>query len=832
MKNRQKDILLKIVLLHLTVMTYIAVHGQNATDSLDFDRKQNFDFNWKFTKGDFPEAIHFGFDDSSWQELDLPHDWSIDGNFQEDNPSGAAGAFAEGGIGWYRKRFQLPAGSEGKKVAILFGGVYMNSEVWINGNYLGKRPYGYISFQYDLSPYLNFDKENIVAVRVDDSKQPSARWYTGAGIYRHVWLIQTNPLHVSEHGVFFTTPEVSHEKAELRIATQLENTYPENRNTVLITELLDCENRTVASVTTRGDIASGGKRDFQQQVMLKNPNLWTPDNPYLYTLRTSVKSENQLLDELYTKVGIRSIRFETDSGFFLNDQNIKIKGVNNHSDLGALGAAVNKQVIERRLKLLKEMGCNAIRTAHNPPCEELLNLCDSMGLMVMDEAFDEWIESWPWENVKHQGKAKYGYHLFFEEWAERDLVSLIRRDRNHPSIILWSVGNEIPDQCYEIGTQRLKRLMEVVRREDTTRLVTCGITHMHLANKSGFAQQLDVTGYNGGGGSCFMYEEDHSRYPSRKFIATEVPHTFQTRGIYRTQSWYRSPDPEGGIMEVPNLTAEELFNGVSPFYSSSYDNAMVRISARDSWKRTRDLPFMAGEFRWTGFDYLGESLKGWPAKLWNYGIIDMCGFEKDTYYFYQSQWTQKPMVHLLPHWTWPGKEGIAIPVVVYSNCDMVELFLNGRSLGEKKMKDETDLVWNVPYQPGELKAVGRNDGKELALFEVKTAGNPAKIRLVSDRKIFRPNRTDIAHIEVEICDELDIFTPEASNKIIFQVQGGAEIMGIDNGDPLNTGSYKGNVVNAFKGKCLLIVKSNENREDVKITASSPGLESGKIWIKK
>ncbi len=476
--------------------------------------------------------------------------------------------------------------------------------------------------------------------------------------------------------------------------------------------------------------------------------------------------EIELIDELETNIGIRDFSFSADSGFYLNGESMKFKGVNNHSDLGALGAALNDRVLERRLEILKEMGCNAIRTAHNPPCEELLDMCDRMGFMVMDEAFDEWLESWPFGGVKKpEGKAKYGYHLHFNEWAEKDLTELIGRDRNHPSVILWSVGNEIPDACFEIGTERLKKLMEVVRKLDPTRPITCGITHMHLANESGFASQLDVTGYNGGGGSCFMYEKDHETYPDRIFIATEVPHSFQTRGVYRTKSWYRGQNPLGGIMKVPDLTEEELFPDVPRYYSSSYDNAMVRIGARDSWRRTRDFPYMCGEFRWTGFDYLGETMFGWPAKFWNFGIIDMCGFPKDTYYFYQSQWTEEPMVHILPHWNWPGMEGVKIPVVAYSNCESVELFLNGQSLGEKEMGDHMDLVWNVPYKPGVLKAQGRNGGDLVFEKEIYTAEKAAKIELLADRKVIHADGVDVVHIEVNILDDQDHFVPEASNEI-------------------------------------------------------------------
>jgi beta-galactosidase len=397
-------------------------------------------------------------------------------------------------------------------------------------------------------------------------------------------------------------------------------------------------------------------------------------------------------------------------------------------------------------------------------------------------------------------------------------------------VILWSVGNEIPDSTFEVGTERLKKLMEVVRKEDPTRPITAGITHMHLANATGFASELDVTGYNGGGGSAFMYEEDHKKYPDRIFLATEVPHSFQTRGAYRTQSWYRGANPMGGIMEVPNLTEEEVFDDVSKFHSSSYDNAMVRIGARDSWRRTRDLPYMCGEFRWTGFDYLGETMFGWPAKFWNFGIIDMCGFPKDTYYFYQSQWTDEPMVHILPHWNWQGKEGVEIPVVAYSNCDSVELFLNGKSLGEQEMGDKMDLVWRVPYEPGALSAKGRRDGEVVFEKQVVTSGSPAKIQLLVDRETISADGQDVVHIEVNVLDAEDRFVPDASDTIFFRLEGDASIIAVDNGDPLNEHGFDSHSIRAFSGKSLVIAQSTKEAGQFRLFAESESLAGAQIQV--
>jgi beta-galactosidase len=805
--------------------------ARNDRENIPARQRVKLDFDWKFTRGDFPEASGLDFDDSDWDLIDIPHDWAILDTFSKDYPTGRSGGFASGGVGWYRKHFNLKKKDRNSQISIEFGGVYENSEVWINGQYLGKRPFGYISFNYDLTPYLRSGGENVLAVRVDNSKQPSARWYTGCGIYRHVWLVVTGRLHIARHGIFATTPLVSADSARVKVITSIENDFGDQKAFRLVNELYSSDNKLVARVETADSLSGNEQKELVQEMTVLSPELWSPDRPSLYRLKTRIAGEQTTFDESITNQGIRYFSFSPDSGFALNGTSMKFMGVNEHSDLGALGAAMNDRVLERRLEILKEMGCNAIRTAHNPPCEELLDMCDSMGFMVMDEAFDEWLESWPFDGIKKpEGKAKYGYHLHFNEWAEKDLAELIRRDRNHPSVILWSVGNEIPDACFEIGTGRLKRLMEVVREEDPTRPITAGITHMHLANASGFASQLDVTGYNGGGGSAFMYEKDHETYPGRIMIATEVPHSFQTRGVYRTHSWYRGLNPLGGLMEVPNLTEEEIFTDVPKFYSSSYDNAMVRISARDSWKRTRDFPYLCGEFRWTGFDYLGETMFGWPARFWNFGIIDMCGFPKDTYYFYQSQWTQKPMVHILPHWNWKGREGTEIPVVAYSNCESVELFLNGRSLGEQDMRNHTDRVWKVPYEPGTLTANGKNKGEVVCSKEVVTAGSPAKIQLLADRLTMKADKQDVVHVEVNILDIENHFVPDASNRIRFKISGEATILAVDNGDPLNEESYGSGSRKAFNGKCLVIIKSSGNTGKLSLMAESEGLEAAEISI--
>ena len=586
------------------------------------------------------------------------------------------------------------------------------------------------------------------------------------------------------------------------------------------------EGEKIAEQTSEQLLGENASLAVKQILEIKQPDLWSIETPVRYLALTKLTKGTQILDTYETPFGIRDMRFEVETGFWLNGKNIKIKGVNNHHDAGPLGAAVPNDVLHRRLVLLKEMGCNAIRTAHNPFSPEFYNMCDTMGFLVMDEVFDEWIASWPWVKYENEGKVKHGYHKHFEEWAETDLKDVILRDRNHPSIFLWSVGNEIPDQCYPEGPERLKPLMEIVHQLDSTRPVTAGCCFIHLANETGFSSLLDVAGYNGGGGSVF-YERDKAVYPNRKFIATEIPHSFQTRGVYKTKTEMRAPH-EG--IPVPDLTETELFPEFSKFYSSSYDNSSVRISARDSWRRTDSLTYVAGEFRWTGFDYLGEAIKGWPARFHNFGIIDICGFPKDHYYFYKSKWTTEPMVHILPHWTWPGKEGKIIPVWTYSNGDEVELFFNGESLGAKSNKGQMNLSWDVPYVPGVLKAVAKTNGKVVAESLVETASEPAKIEVIADKKISNADGESCVHLEINVLDEKGNFVPNANNLIKFQINGPATNIGVDNGDPLDLESTKINQRKAFNGKCLLILQSQKKTGVVTVDVHAEGLESAKITL--
>lgn len=798
----------------------------SETMQKEFSReKLIFNDEWQFQLLETDSVSKNELSSTQWKPVQLPHDWSIEGTISEKNPSGHFGGYFPGGVGWYRKSFESDPDWKNKQVFITFDGIYKDSEVWINNYYLGKRPNGYVGFSYDLSPHLKEGKNSIL-VKADNSKQPNARWYTGSGIYRNVWLEIKNKVSVTQWGTYITSSNISKESADIQIQSSIGNRHAEDQSVSIQIDIYDEENQLVSEGKLNKNISSLDTISIKHQLQVPTPKLWSPENPVLYTAVHKIFRDGNMIDQYRTSFGIRSILFDQETGFWLNNKNIKIKGVNNHQDGGAVGAAVPDDVLRRRLKILKEMGCNAIRTAHNPFSPEFYRMCDEMGFMVMDEVFDEWIASWPWVDYQNRGKVKYGYHQNFEKWAQRDLKDVILRDRNHPSIIMWSVGNEIPDQCYPEGPERLKPLLETVRALDPTRPVTAGCCFMHLANDTGFSDLLDIAGYNGGGGSVF-YEKDKAKYPNRKFIATEIPHSFQTRGVYKTKTEMRSP--QQGIA-VPDLTEEEAFPEFSRFYSSSYDNSSVRISARDSWRRTDSLPYVSGEFRWTGFDYLGEAIKKWPSRFWNFGIIDLCGFPKDTYYFYKSQWNDEPMVHMLPHWTWPGKEGTTIPVWTYANCEEVELFLNGKSLGTKSNIGTMNLSWDVAYTPGELKAIGKTNGKIIAEQVYKTADKPFKLQVISDKKEVLPTGTGCIHLEINVLDKDGNFVPYADNLISFEIKGPVKNIGVENGDPLDLSSNKRNQRKAFNGKCLLILQSTKEEGEIIVNIKSEGLESQQISI--
>ncbi len=792
----------------------------------------SFDFDWKFALGDYPESIQRDFDDSSWRILQLPHDWSIEGTYHPtENQTDWQSGYLPAGIGWYRKTFSFDDSWKNRKIRILFDGVYLNSSVWLNGHLLGKRPSGYISFEYDLTPYLQ-QGENVLTVKVDHSEPLSARWYTGSGIYRHVWLLVGHSVYVPTWGVYFTTPEVSVSKAISKIRTILRNDSKDPAKITLETILKTRDGKKVASARNEVSCSSGKQEEVIQQLEVDAPLLWSPQYPQIYLLETNLKDKNKLIDSRQMLVGIREASYSV-KGFVLNGKALKIQGVCDHHTAGALGAAIPDQSLERRLKILKAMGCNAIRTAHNPYAPEFYTMCDTLGFIVMNEAFDGW----------EKPKAIHDYGNYFKEWWKKDLTDFILRDRNHPCVFFWSIGNEVSKGSPE--TQQ--KLVSLIHSLDPGRPVTQGGTDPTRGMTTDYDKNfrsLDLVGFNGNGEEVGEFEKFHQLRPDKYGVGTEVPHTYQTRGVYRTKTAWRrrdfpapwelkTPIPwdefKHRVFEIPDLSENEVFPEESeyPYYQSSYDNASVRISARKSWQRTSSFPWLFGEFRWGSFDYLGEA--EWPQRCGNFGIIDICGFPKDHYYLYQSLWSEKPMVHLLPHWTHQGKEGVSIPVVVYTNCESVELFLNNKSLGEQIYTGE-QLVWQVPYESGEIKAVARNNRQTVAQKSYCTAGKANKISMQADRPMVRANRKDVVHFEIDIMDAKGNMCPMASNDIRFIITGPARLIAVDNGDPVDVSPYKIPQRKAFRGKAFLIVQTTGESGTITVKAVSEGLKPAEVKL--
>jgi beta-galactosidase len=790
--------------------------------------RQTFDFGWRFTRGDPAGAEMPDFSDAAWRELDLPHDWSIEGPYDEDAPSSGPGGYLPTGIGWYRKHFTIPESDRGRIALLEFDGVYQNSEVWINGHALGKRPYGFVPFAYELTQFLKYGAENTVAVRVDNSRQTNCRWYSGSGIYRHTWLLQTDPLRVACWGTFATAPHASAEQATVRVETLVTNGRAAAAACTLSTRVLDHAGSVVTQQKMPRRLAPGESFRFVQELLVQNPNLWSAESPYLYTVRSVVQDGDESADEYDTPIGIRSAVFDVNRGFLLNGEPVKLRGVCVHPEAGCVGAAVPERVWERRLELLREMGCNAIRTSHNPFAAEFLDLCDRMGFLVMNEAFDEWKDA--------KGQIRYGYHLYFDEWHQRDLTNFIHRDRNHPSVVLWSAGNEVPDQSDPDGAATLRGLLEIFHSEDPTRPVTVAcdrIASEPLSNRvrPEFLAELDIVGYNyvdrWRRRADLYYSIDRAAFPKRRFIGTESIGIGGIRGDYR--DLYPSADGQPGFLIPSN----------------------IRLDAEELWKFVSLYDYVSGDFMWTGIDYLGESR--WPMKGAPTGTLDTCGFRKDSYYFYQSQWTPKPMLHLCPHWNWKGKEGAIVSVTCYTNCDTVELFLNGESYGVKgyefpregmqgtygnfpprarelRTTDDLHLSWDVPYKPGSLRAVGRKDGQTAVVAEVSTTGEAFAISLSADRTSLAADRRDVAHVRVEIQDIQGRIVPDAEQEIAFALEGEGRLIGVDNGDPFSHESYKANRRLAFHGLCLAVVQCTARAGPISLSASSPGVRPATLTL--
>lgn len=802
----------------------------------------NFNEGWKFYLGDTCSVTNILDNNTVSRDIDLPHDWSIESDFSVRYPAAPGGGALPGGIGWYRKKFFIDNDVNNKSVFIDFDGVYCNSSVWVNGYFLGKRPNGYISFQYDITPYIKYGQNNIICVKVDNSLQPNSRWYSGSGIYRNVWLTITNPIHVSHWGTYITTPVISDSLAIVNIETSIDNDGKPGINNIDVQYVIqDARGNKVASAMHRINGLQKPVALDKQEMNIRTPILWSLANPYQYKMITTLLHNGTILDKYYTTFGIRTFSFDPYKGFILNNEFIKLKGVCNHHDLGCLGTAVNTRALQRQLQLLKEMGCNAIRTSHNPPAPELLQLCDSMGFIVMDEMFDMW----------RKRKTMYDYSMYFPEWYEKDLTDFILRDRNHPSVMMWSVGNEVLEQwthvdadtlnlqqantllnfTNQIGNKNLDtglhinsllaaKLVDIVKKLDVTRPITSANNETQPYNHLFRSGSMDVIGFN-------YHEQNwinfHNQYPDKKLLITESTSALMSRGYYLT--------PSDSIYIWPRRPEESFDRDIHQ--CSAYDNCHVPwgTTHEESWRMVKNYPHIAGLFIWTGFDYLGEPTPfGWPSRSSYFGIIDLAGFPKDVYYMYQSEWSDKDVLHIFPHWNWHIGDTVDV-WAYYNHADEVELFLNGKSLGVRSKKgDDLHVVWRVPFAPGILKAISRKNGKIVLTRQIATAGKPVAIKLTADRNQIHANGKDLSFVTAVLVDESGIEIPFADNQVSFSISGPGNIIGTDNGNPVDTMSLKRLQRHLFNGKALAVVKASNNKGIIFLTATASALKPSTIKI--
>src|SRR5262245_9933268 len=776
----------------------------------------SFDRNWRFHLGDVAGAQERAFVDSGWRKLDIPHDWSIEGPFNEQAPAGVAGGALPAGFGWYRKTFSLPAGDTSKVVFVEFDGVYRNSEVWINGHSLGKRPYGYSSFRYELTPRLRYGKQrNVIAVRVDNSQQPNSRWYSGSGIYRHVRLVKTDSVHVDHWGTYVTTSAVSAESSRVTIRTTVRNEGRAARPIVLRTTILDSAGKEVVVVSNDARVLGDSGLEIAQDLTIPRAVLWSVERPYMYRAVTRVMCGARPCDNYATPFGVRTFAFRADSGFYLNGKPVKIRGVCLHHDLGALGAAVNTRAMERQLQIMKAMGANALRTSHNPPAPELLDLTDRMGIIVMDEAFDMW---------KKQ-KNNFDYHLDWDAWHVRDLSDMVLRDRNHPSVFIWSIGNEVMEQWQDgdsTAAPIARELAGIVRALDPTRPITQAANNGSPANPVFHAGALDLLGHNY---HHEVWKDFPAQYPGAKFIITEAMSALNSRGVYR------QPSDSVAVYYWPY----DKTKGPTPPTDgrlSSYDNSHAFWGSlhQESLRLFEQYPFLSGMFIWQGIDYLGEPTPyEWPARSSYFGAVDLAGFPKDPFYLYQSVWTTKPMVHLFPHWNWSA--GDTVDVWAYTNAEQVELYLNGAFQGVRRKEGRVGhLMWRVAYKPGTLRAVARSAGLETASAVIRTTGAPTRVALAPDRARIRADGEDLSFVTVTVRDQRGRAVPTAEPIIRFRISGGARIVGVDNGDPFSHTSFQAKQVRLFNGKALVIVRAGRSAGTVTLTAEGAGLASATARI--
>lgn len=815
-----------------------------------FQRSTLFNDGWKFNLGDVPDAKNKNYDDEAWRNLTLPHDWSIEQDFNKNSPSTHEGGFLDGGIGWYRKSFVLPKEMEGKKITIDFDGVYMDSYIYVNGVQVGNHPYGYTPFSFDITDNLICDgvTENVISVKVNN-RQPSSRWYSGSGIYRDVKLTVTDKVHVEQYGTYVTTPNLKSEystgKATVNIKTDIANEEGSDKEVTLVSTIYDSEGNVVGDSSSTQVITANSTYKYDQNVEVQNPKLWGTENPYLYDVVTKVLINNEVVDEYTTEFGMRWFDFTTDNGFFLNGEQMKLEGVCMHHDQGALGAVANEAAIRRQVKKLKDMGVNSIRVTHNPAAQTLIDICNEEGILLIDEAFDTW----------YGGKKTYDYGRFFEQksihgdmtWAEYDVKQMVNRGKNAPSIIMWSLGNEIWETNQTKAVQTAQNLQSWVKEIDTTRPTTLGEDKFRMGSGTGahenVANVFDVVGFNYAEAN---YDSFHEKYPDWVLYGSETSSATRSRGFYA------HPESTNQMDKHDNLQ------------QSDYDNDHVGWgrTAEDAWKRDRDKEYILGEYIWTGFDYIGEPTpyySTFPSKSSYFGAIDTAGFEKDIYYFYQSQWSNEPMVHLLPHWNWENDDSIKVDgnkilVKAYTNANSVDLYynedVNSNELGSLVASDEYEvtnagyngqyketsdgklhLEFRVEYRPGKLTAVAKDEnGQEIARDVVKTANEAKAIDLSADRQVIEADGYDLSYITVDIVDENGTLVPDASNLVNFEVSGNGVIVGVDNGNAASVERYKDNKREAFNGKALVIVQSTKNAGSFTLTATSNGLSTDTINV--
>lgn len=768
----------------------------------------NFNENWLFSRGNPENAAVVGFDDSRWEILNIPHDWAINGPFDIEAP-GNTGKLPWKGEGWYRKTFSVDKADEGKVVYFLFDGIMAFPEIYINGKLAGTWDYGYNSFYVDVSEFVNYGEENTIAVYADTRKHDS-RWYPGAGIYRKVRMLITDPVHSEIWGTYITTPVIDQSKAEVRVLNTINNFTATDKEITVETTILNNEGTEVARSENKRKIEANSALEFDNWLKVDNPKRWDVDNPVLYSLRTSVKEGEEVLDEKTTLFGFRTIEFAADDGFHLNGRRLQLKGVNLHHDHGPLGAAFNYRSMERKLEIMKEMGVNAIRNSHNIEAPELLELCDKMGFVVFNEAFDKW-----------DGKADITPETDFYEFGERNIRNFVMRDRNHPSVIIWSVGNEMGDiqSNTGYGLQKLAAMVGFVRKYDITRPVTMANDQDGNARWRHF-DYYDVHAWN----YNQRWEPARKLDPSKSVIISESASTVSTRGFFELPL----PGDHTTFTESNYVSSYDLN---APFWAEIPDDDFM-------WQE--EGKYIAGEFVWTGFDYLGEPTPYMTSRSSYFGIVDLVGIPKDRFYLYQSHWRpENNMVHILPHWNWEDMEGKKVPVFVYTNGDSAELFLNGKSMGRKSKKTESDvsteryrLMWHdVLYEPGELRAVGYKEGKPIGEAVVRTAGEPHSIRLTPDRKAVAADGEDLSFILVEAYDKDNNLCPLADNLIEFSIKGPGKIAGVGNGDQRSYEPFLAPYRKLFNGKVMLILGSRKNIPgEIEVNATSKGLRSGSTKI--